>query len=96
MVKKEGGYKVPDELKKTCPACGERIAKQGWNMHWKFKHADIDFVSFDEAKADKTTAQKPNAEEKKGSGDSSFREGESGREEGGSGSDSDSEFWGDD
>lgn len=93
MAKKEGGYKVPDELKKTCPGCGERISKQGWAMHWKFKHADIEFVSFDEADGAKPTAQKPNAKGNKGSEDNSFRKGESGKE---GGSDSDSEFWGED
>ena len=92
MAKKEGGYKVPDDLKKTCPGCGERIAKQGWNMHWKFKHADIDFVSFDEAVGDNQKAPKPNAEGKKGTGDDSFRKEGSEKEEGSD----DSEFWGED
>lgn len=97
MVKKEGGYKVPPEKKKTCPVCKELIAKQGWVMHWKFKHADVEFVSFDEAKASggKSTTQKPKPKQKEESGDNSFREEGTGKESG-EGSDSDAEFWGED
>ena len=48
MTKKEGGYKVPDSMKKQCPYCEMRISRQGWRMHQNAKHSDQPFVKFED------------------------------------------------
>lgn len=88
---KEGGYRVPDEKKKTCPYCGERISKQGWKMHYNFKHPKEEFVPFEEASGDKPTKQKKKEES---SGGESFR-GEGSGEENGEGKTKKDDGWGD-